>query len=254
MRRPPAVRETLEAADRALDREREALERTFPTVMVMAESPKPKDTFLLIRGAYDKPGERVEPGVPEVLNPLPSDAPNNRLGLAKWLVDPANPLTARVTVNRFWQMYFGAGLVKTTEDFGVQGDWPSHPDLLDWLATEFIRTGWDVKAMQKLIVTSATYRQDFEGLARAAAARSGEPPARPRSAPPACRGDGSRSGAVRGRSAGRETRRTLREAVPAGRPVEGAGHAGHGLPSEHRAKICTAAACTRSGSAPFLRR
>ena len=93
------------------------------------------------------------------MNPLPAGAPNNRLGLRKWLVDPANPLTARVTVNRFWQMYFGAGLVKTTEDFGVQGEWPSHPDLLDWLATEFIRTGWDVKAMQKLIVTSATYRQ-----------------------------------------------------------------------------------------------
>jgi len=144
----------------SLEREREALERTFPTVMVMAESPKPKDTFLLIRGAYDKHGQRVDPGVPEVLNPLPDAAPQNRLGLAKWLVDPANPLTARVAVNRFWQMYFGAGLVKTIEDFGVQGDSPSHPDLLDWLATEFVRTGWDVKAMQKFIVTSATYRQE----------------------------------------------------------------------------------------------
>ena len=147
----------------ALERERETLERTFPTVMVMAESPKPKETFLLIRGAYDKHGQRVEPGVPEVLNPLPAGAQNNRLGLAKWLIDPANPLTARVTVNRFWQMYFGAGLVKSTEDFGLQGDWPSHPDLLDWLATEFIRTGWDVKAMQKLIVMSATYRQSSKG-------------------------------------------------------------------------------------------
>jgi len=127
--------------------------------MVMAESPKPKETFLLIRGAYDKHGQRVEPGVPEVLNPLPADASKNRLALAKWLIDPANPLTARVTVNRFWQMYFGTGLVKTTEDFGVQGDSPSHPDLLDWLATEFIRTGWDVKALQKTIVMSATYRQ-----------------------------------------------------------------------------------------------
>ena len=91
--------------------------------------------------------------------PLPPDGPNNRLGFARWLTDPANPLLARVTMNRFWQMYFGTGIVKTTEDFGVQGEWPSHPELLDWLATEFGRTGWDVKAMQKLIVTSATYRQ-----------------------------------------------------------------------------------------------
>jgi Protein of unknown function (DUF1553)/Protein of unknown function (DUF1549)/Concanavalin A-like lectin/glucanases superfamily/Planctomycete cytochrome C len=143
----------------ALRWDKEQFERTFPTVMVMAENPVPKETHLLIRGAYDKPGEPVRPGVPAVLPPLPAGAPNNRLGLAKWLIDPANPLMARVTVNRFWQMYFGTGIVKTTEDFGVQGEWPSHPELLDWLATEFIRTGWDVKAMQKLIVTSAAYRQ-----------------------------------------------------------------------------------------------
>jgi hypothetical protein len=97
--------------------------------------------------------------VPSVLPPLPAGFPNNRLGFAKWLVDPSNPLTARVTVNRFWQTYFGAGLVKTVEDFGSQGEWPASLDLLDWLATEFVRTGWDVKALQKLIVTSATYRQ-----------------------------------------------------------------------------------------------
>ncbi len=97
--------------------------------------------------------------MPAVLPPLARGAPNDRLGFAKWVVDPGNPLLARVTMNRFWQMYFGTGLVKTTEDFGVQGEWPSHPELLDWLATEFIRSGWDVKAMQKLIVTSATYRQ-----------------------------------------------------------------------------------------------
>jgi hypothetical protein len=142
---------------------RRRLKTTFldslPTVMVMQERETPRDTFVLIRGAYDKPGDKVTPGVPTMLPPLPKGAPNNRLGFARWLVDPSNPLTARVAVNRFWQMYFGTGLVKTVEDFGSQGEWPSHPELLDWLATEFVRTGWDIKAMQKLIVTSATYRQ-----------------------------------------------------------------------------------------------
>ena len=127
--------------------------------MVMQERDTPRETFLLLRGAYDKPGEKVTPGIPAILPSLPKGAPNNRLGFARWLVDPANPLTARVAVNRFWQMYFGAGLVKTVEDFGSQGEWPSHPELLDWLATEFVRTGWDIKAMQKIIVTSAAYRQ-----------------------------------------------------------------------------------------------
>ena len=142
-----------------LREEKEHLIETFPTVMVMQERPAPRDTFVLLRGAYDHPGEKVSRGVPAVLPPFSADWPNNRLGLAKWLVDPSNPLTARVTVNRFWQMYFGTGLVKTVEDFGSQGEWPSNLELLDWLATEFVRTGWDVKAMQRLIVTSATYRQ-----------------------------------------------------------------------------------------------
>jgi hypothetical protein len=154
---PEDVRTTV-ASLQELQLDREALQRSFPTVMVMAERPERRDTFQLIRGAYDKPGDKVEPGVPAALPPLPQGAPNNRLGFAKWVVD-ANPLTARVTMNRFWQMYFGTGIVKTVEDFGVQGEWPSHPELLDWLATEFVRSGWDVKAMQKLIVMSATYRQ-----------------------------------------------------------------------------------------------
>jgi hypothetical protein len=139
--------------------ERKKLLDVTPTVMVMQEMPTPRETFVLKRGAYDQPGEKVTPGVPACLPPLPSDAPPSRLTLAKWLVDPKNPLTARVTVNRFWEMYFGTGLVKTTEDLGSQSEWPSHPELLDWLANEFVRSGWDVKAMQKLIVTSATYRQ-----------------------------------------------------------------------------------------------
>ncbi len=139
--------------------EKDRFERTLPTVMVMAESAIARATHLLVRGAYDKPGEVVTPGLPAILPPLPAGQPNNRLGLARWMVAPENPLLARVTVNRFWQMYFGTGLVKTVEDFGTQGDWPSHPELLDWLALEFVRSGWDVKALHKLIVTSATYRQ-----------------------------------------------------------------------------------------------
>ena len=135
------------------------LEASAPTVMVMAEMKPPRKTFVLSRGQYDKPTEEaVEPGLPAALGKLPADAPLNRLALADWLVAVDNPLTARVAVNRYWQMYFGYGLVKTPEDFGTQGEPPSHPEMLDWLATEFVRTGWDVKAMQKLIVMSSTYR------------------------------------------------------------------------------------------------
>ena len=139
--------------------EQPAIERAIPTTLVAKERTTPRDTFVLMRGEYDKPGEKVTPSVPSFLPPLPKGAPANRLGLAQWLVDPSHPLTARVNVNRFWQQMFGVGLVKTTEDFGVQGERPSHPELLDWLATEFIRTGWDVKALCRLFVTSATYRQ-----------------------------------------------------------------------------------------------
>jgi mono/diheme cytochrome c family protein len=142
------------------------LDRQLPTTMVMQEMGKPRDTFLLVRGQYDKKGEKVAAGVPAFLPALAGAqsshsgaAPPNRLDLARWLVRPDHPLAARVTVNRYWQMYFGTGLVKTSEDFGSQGEQPSHPELLDWLATEFIRTGWDVKRLQKLIVTSSTYRQ-----------------------------------------------------------------------------------------------
>jgi Protein of unknown function (DUF1553)/Protein of unknown function (DUF1549)/Concanavalin A-like lectin/glucanases superfamily/Planctomycete cytochrome C len=135
------------------------LNREIPSVMVMAEMDKPRDTFVLQRGDYRNHGEKVQPNTPAVLPPLPNDAPRNRLTLAKWLVDPGNPLTARVAVNHFWQLYFGLGIVKTSEDFGSQGDPPSNQLLLDWLATEFIARKWDVKQMQRLIVTSAAYRQ-----------------------------------------------------------------------------------------------
>lgn len=140
-------------------RERDTYFQKIPTVMVMRESDTPRETFLLKRGAYDAPGEKVTAGVPAVLPPLSKRLPNNRLGLARWLVNPAHPLTSRVTVNRIWQMLFGAGLVKTTEDFGSQGDWPVQPELLDWLATRFIDNGWDVKGLLRTIVTSSTYRQ-----------------------------------------------------------------------------------------------
>ena len=150
------------AASRAvseLERQREALWATYPTVMVMEEMAERRPTFRLNRGAYDSPAEEVFPGVPGVLPPLLTGAEANRLSFAKWLVDPAHPLTARVTVNRFWQMYFGTGIVKSAENFGTQGEFPSHPELLDWLATSFIDSGWDVKALQRVIVTSAAYRQ-----------------------------------------------------------------------------------------------
>jgi len=131
------------------------------TVMVLHELPKPRDTYRLERGLYDQPdkSERLHPATPPVLGQWNDQWPRNRLGLARWLVNPAHPLTARVTLNRMWQRYFGVGLVKTSENFGVQGELPSHPALLDWLATEFIRHRWDIKAMHRLIVTSATYRQ-----------------------------------------------------------------------------------------------
>ncbi|MCX6599687.1 MAG: DUF1553 domain-containing protein, partial [Acidobacteria bacterium] len=132
---------------------------SVPTVMVMEETAAPKPTFVLDRGSYDRPRDPVQRGVPGALHALPPGAPPNRLGLAQWITSRENPLTARVTVNRFWQMYFGTGLVKTVEDFGSQGEWPANLDLLDWLATEFVESGWDVKKLQKTILMSATYRQ-----------------------------------------------------------------------------------------------
>jgi hypothetical protein len=131
----------------------------LPRTLVMEELPTPRVAHLLKRGQYDEPGEEVHADVPASLPPLPAGAPRNRLGLARWLVSPDHPLTARVAVNRLWQQCFGEGIVRTMNDFGVQGEPPTHPELLDWLAVRFVKSGWDVKEMLRLIVTSATYRQ-----------------------------------------------------------------------------------------------
>ncbi|MHC4878489.1 MAG: PSD1 and planctomycete cytochrome C domain-containing protein [Planctomycetota bacterium] len=143
---------------------------SLPTTMIMKEV-APRDAFMLTRGEYDKLADKVERGVPEFLPPLPAGAPVNRLGLAQWIVDESNPLTARVQVNRIWERFFGTGLVKTSENFGSQAEYPSHPQLFDWLASEFMQptvspsvdgqpaAKWDMKAFQKLILMSATYRQ-----------------------------------------------------------------------------------------------
>lgn len=142
----------------AAKQELERFERTIPTVMVMKEGPI-RDAFVLRRGEYDKPGERVGMATPAILPPIPKGEPLNRLGLARWLVDSSNPLTARVWVNRAWERLFGVGLCRTSENVGSQAEYPVHPELLDWLATEFIRIGWDMKAMQKMMVMSRAYRQ-----------------------------------------------------------------------------------------------
>jgi hypothetical protein len=129
------------------------------TQLVLAQQDQPRDTHLLKRGDFLKPGKHVEPGVPAFLNPLPAGAPLNRLTFAKWATDRQAPTTARAAVNRVWQAYFGVGLVATSEDLGMQSEEPSHPELLDWLAVEFMDRGWSMKNLHRLIVTSATYRQ-----------------------------------------------------------------------------------------------
>lgn len=152
----PELKPTRDAIAR-LEKSRPAI----PNLPVMVEltGAKKRETHLLRKGNFLDPGEVVEPGVPAALHDLPANAPVSRMSLAAWLVDPRNPLTARVTVNRFWSQLFGVGLVETEEDFGTQGDLPTHPELLDWLALEYERLGWDTKALLRLIVTSSTYRQ-----------------------------------------------------------------------------------------------
>ncbi|MDB6031472.1 MAG: Planctomycete cytochrome, partial [Verrucomicrobiales bacterium] len=152
----------LKQAEEALAKlkaDKDALLKIIPNTMVMEELPKPRDTFIFVRGNFQAKGEKVAANVPAFLPALAPGLPTNRLGLAQWLVSRENPLPARVNINRLWATFFGTGIVKTVNDFGSQGDWPSHPELLDWLATEFMDSHWDIKHMVKLMVMSATYRQ-----------------------------------------------------------------------------------------------
>jgi hypothetical protein len=134
----------------------------MPQVLVMGDAPQPIPTFVLNRGVYSAPGDRVYPHGLDAVLKWDEQRPQNRLGLAQWLFDPRNPLTARVFVNRIWQLHFGRGIVETAEDFGSQGSIPTHPELLDWLAVEFVQSGWDMKALHKRIVMSAAYRQSSD--------------------------------------------------------------------------------------------
>jgi hypothetical protein len=143
----------------ALESKKKTLSDTIPTTLVMADLPQPRQAFIMERGQYDKPKDKVSSNTPGVFPPLPQKESYNRLDLAEWLLSKENPLTARVIVNRFWQQFFGTGLVKSTNDFGSQGEPPSHPELLDWLAVTFREEGWDMKRFVRMLVTSAAYRQ-----------------------------------------------------------------------------------------------
>ena len=152
----------LKSEQSRLQTEKDAIAKDTPLTFVMADLPKPRKSFVMKRGAYDQPGEPVSRNVPSFLPGLPQldeKRDYNRLDFANWLLSPEHPLTARVAVNRFWQQFFGTGLVRTSGDFGSQGEPPSHPELLDWLASEFVQSGWDVRRLVKLIVTSHTYQQ-----------------------------------------------------------------------------------------------
>ena len=156
----PVFREKKERAA-SISKEMGDLGKSIPLTMVMRERAERRQTYVLMRGQYDQPdmNHPVERGIPPSLGALPEGAPDDRRGLAFWMTSPGNPLVSRVFVNRFWELVFGTGIVATSEDFGMQGEWPSHPELLDWLAVEFRESGWDVKAMMRLLVTSSTYRQ-----------------------------------------------------------------------------------------------
>ena len=159
-RKRDPVRRALAERAAALRKQQQDFSKSIPATMVMRQRETPRETHIHIRGDFLRKGQRVQPDVPAVFPPFPADVKEpTRLDLARWLVDPGNPLTARVTVNRFWLTFFGKGLVETENDFGTRGERPTHPKLLDWLASEFVARGWRVKEVHRLIVTSATYRQ-----------------------------------------------------------------------------------------------
>jgi len=161
--KPKAELDQEKKALEKLEAERQAFEATIPVAMVMKEKADPRPAHLLIRGVYDNPGEQVERDTPAFLPPMKdTGGMKSRMDLAEWFSSAEHPLTARVTVNRFWQQLFGVGIVKTSEDLGTRGEWPSHPELLDYLSVSFIESGWDVKALMKQIVMSETYRQASE--------------------------------------------------------------------------------------------
>ena len=254
---PDALR-TANVELKSLRAEKQDLEQTIPTAMVMAEMKPQRDTFVLARGDYRNQTEKVQPGVPAMLPPLPRDAPPNRLTLARWLVDPGHPLTSRVAVNRFWQMYFGYGIVKTQEDFGVQGE-SAGPSRAARLARDGVRA--DEVGHPRDAAADRDVGDVSTGVGRrpgAAREGSGESPACARAALPAARRDDPRHGARGQRPAEWRDRRTERVAVPAEGAVGGDG-VRRGLLGADRtnratARTSTGAACTRSGSGRSRRR
>ncbi len=219
-------RKTLAADLKSQQDARDGLLRSIPAALVMKEREEVRPAHIMVRGAYDQPGEEVTRDVPGFLPPMKKqDGLKTRMDLAEWFIDPANPLTARVAVNRFWQQFFGVGLVKTSEDFGSQGESPSHPELLDHLAIRFVESGWDVKETVRSIVLSQTYQQSSTATPDQYRRRPGQPTARPRFAVPfGCGGD-PRPSAGRFRITEHDDVRQEREATATGRLVEDRGDA-----------------------------
>ena len=243
----------------AIRKERTDVDTAVATTLIFKEMATPKPSYILNRGEYDQHGAEVTRRTPTMLPPMDPAAPNNRLGLAQWIVSPANPLTARVAVNRFWQQFFGIGLVKTTKDFGTQGEPPSHPELLDWLAVDFMENGWDVKATRPRDGRLGRLPADVAGRRRSCYKRDPENRLLARGAAlPTRRRDAARPGALLQRLARRKAGRPEREAAATGRAVGGGRLLTARTPSSSSQTKGTrrsiAARCTRSGSARRRRR